>query len=189
MLAQPIIPARVSPPLSAGGALPGGENSGQAPDRQRPVTVCLHRGTSLVSRLIRWHSRGEYSHASILMPDGRHYEAREGKGVLRHPHFTLTNKSEQVDQFTLKEPLTEQELNKLEYFLLKQVGKRYDWPMVFGFVSRSEVEGTASAGKWFCSELVYAAFHAIGRPLLATHESWRIDPATLGLSPFLVRLP
>lgn len=150
-----------------------------------PVYVCLHRGSSLVSRLIRWHSRGEYSHASIVLPDGRHFESREGKGVLCHPKFTLTNQTEQVDRFILKQPLNEQELNYLTAYLEAQVGKKYDWPMVLGFLSRSEHEGHESGGKWFCSELVYAALLATGRPLLATHESWRIDPATLGLSPLM----
>lgn len=147
--------------------------------------ICLHKGTSLISRLIRWHSRGEYSHASIILPDGRHFEAREFRGVLRHASFKLTNKTEQVDRFVLKVSLNEQELNFLTTWLEHQVGKPYDWPMVFGFISHSEVEGHESAGKWFCSELVYAALQAIGRPLLATHEAWRIDPATLGLSPLI----
>lgn len=56
-----------------------------------PVYVCLHRGTSVVSRLIRWQNRSDYSHASLMLPMGQHIESREGKGVLWHPKFTLAN--------------------------------------------------------------------------------------------------
>lgn len=149
-----------------------------------PVYVCLHRGTSLVSRMIRWHSRGNYSHASIVLPDGRHCESREGKGVLMHPKFTLTNPSELVDWFTV-DNLTAAQVARLVAFFEAQVGKPYDWPMVFGFVSRSRIEGHESAGKWFCSEMDYAGFVDIGIHLLARTHAWEVDPDMLSRSPAL----
>lgn len=147
-----------------------------------PVYVCLHSGTSLVSRLIRWHSRGDYSHASIVLPDGRHFESREGQGVLCHRKFALTNPTEIVDWFVLADPLDEAEVARLATWLESQVGKGYDWWMVAGFLSRSPIEATASAGKHFCSELVYGGLAAVGCLLLRTHDAWRISPVMLGLS-------
>jgi uncharacterized protein YycO len=152
-----------------------------------PVYVCLHRGTSLVSRLIRWQNRSDYSHASLVLPTGEHVESREGKGVLWHPKFTLTNPTEQVDWFAVND-LTGERLDALLDFLAGQKGKRYDWPMVFGFVSRSRTEGHESGGKWFCSELVFAALAASGVPPLARTDAWEVAPGLLARSPHLILL-
>lgn len=149
--------------------------------------VCLHKGSSLVSKLIRWQNRSDYSHASIVLPSGTHIESREGKGVLVHPKFTLTNPTEQVDWFAVND-LTGKHLDALVDFLTAQAGKAYDWPMVFGFISRSRVEGHESGGKWFCSELVFASFKAAGRPLLARTNAWEVTPGLLARSPFLTLL-
>ena len=149
-----------------------------------PVYVCLHRGSSLVSRLIRWQNRSDYSHASIVLPDGSHIESREGKGVLWHKKFTLTNPTEKVDWFTA-DGITGAELDHFLEFLSRQIGKPYDWPMVFGFVSRSRTEGQQSGGKWSCSELVYAALTAAGHAPLARTDPWEVAPGLLARSPKL----
>jgi uncharacterized protein YycO len=147
--------------------------------------ICLHRGTSLISRMIRWQQRSHYSHASILLPSDLHYESREGKGVIVHPRFTLTNKSEQVDQFVFCEPLRPEDITAGADFLAKQVGKKYDWPMVFGFVSRSDHEGPSSEGRYFCSELVDHWAKSMGRHFLARINPWEMSPGHIGLSPLI----
>lgn len=149
--------------------------------------ICLHRGTSLVSRLIKWQQRSEYSHLSILYPDGTHYESREFKGVLKHPNFTLTNKSEVVDQFIFITPLSEEQIEKGRKFLNKQVGKPYDWPMVFGFVSRSSHEGPSSAGRYFCSELGAHWAAVMGEECRFLHriDPWAMSPMHVAYSPLI----
>ncbi len=149
-----------------------------------PVYVCLHRGTSLISRLIRRGTRSDYSHASLVLPTGEHIESREGKGVLWHPQFTRTNATEQVDWYAVN-GLTATQLDDLWAFLSAQKGKRYDWPMVFGFVSRSRTEGHESGGKWFCSELVFAALAAAGVAPLARTDAWEVAPGLLARSPVI----
>lgn len=149
-----------------------------------PVYVCLHRGSSLVSRLIRWQNRSDYSHASIVLPTGEHIESREGKGVLWHPKFTLTNPTEHVNWFAV-DGIQAEHLDRLWQFLRDQRNKPYDWPMVFGFVSRSRTEGQESGGKWFCSELVFAALAAAGLPPLARTDAWEVAPGLLARSPRL----
>lgn len=153
--------------------------------------ICLHRGTALISRLIRWSQRSEYSHASIIMPDGRHFESREGVGVVCHPQFTLTNRTEVVDKFVYRKPLTAVEIMRIDCFLSAQVGKPYDWPMVFGFVSRSDTEAESSEGKWFCSEVIFSGTAEANpsRRLLDRIEPWAVHPGHISLSTLITKLP
>lgn len=157
----------------------------------QPV-VCLHRGSSFVSWLIKKQQRSLYSHVSIYFPpaypgdpDEAHYESREFKGVLRHKQFTLTNKSEQVDQFVFARPLTQEQIAKGRAFLEAQVGKPYDYWMVVGFVSRSDHEGPSSEGRYFCSELVAHWSQEMGELLLLRIDPWAFSPMHVAYSPLL----
>lgn len=149
-----------------------------------PLTICLHSGTSLVSRLIRWQTRSEYSHASFILPDGAHVEAREFKGVVWHPRFTAV-KDERVEFFTV--PATVTQVDDIAAFARDQVDKPYDYTMVARFVSRRQANRDQS-GKWFCSELVYAAFQTAGINLLRACEPWEVSPGLLSKSPLLTPL-
>ncbi len=163
------------------------ERTGVVPQPVPQPVICLHRGTSVISRLIKKQQRSVFSHASILFPDNTHYESREFRGVLKHPRFTLTNKSEAVDQFVYADPLTAEEVARMRAFLDDQVGKPYDWWMVFGFVSRSDHEGPSSDGRYFCSELVAHAGAAAGdrRRLLLRIDHWAFSPMHIAYSPLI----
>jgi uncharacterized protein YycO len=151
----------------------------------RPLIVCLHKGTSVISKLIRWQTRSNYSHASLLFPDGTHLESREFVGVRWHKKFT-PNPGEQVDQF-VGPPLSEQQYDAIVRFALEQVQKPYDYTMVARFVSRRQASREES-GKWFCSELVYAAYASAGIHLLRDTQPWEVSPGLLGRSPLLTPL-
>jgi uncharacterized protein YycO len=155
-------------------------------DSQRsvvPFSISLHRGTALVSRLIRWQTRSEYSHAGIVLPDQSFIEAREGKGVRQFPRLTA-NPGETIDLFEVD--VTETQSEDITWFLIQQLGKPYDWTMVARFITRRD-ETRASSGKWFCSELVFAAFQQAGVDLLRGTEPWEVSPGLLARSTLLRR--
>lgn len=144
------------------------------------LQIALHRGNGIVSRLIRWQQRGEWSHASVILRSGAVIESREFIGVRQLPKLTAA-KGEFIQVFNVE--CTDEQADAIEAFLQKQVGKKYDYPMVFGFVSRSTKEGRDSEGKWFCSELAFDAFRAGGIHLLARIEPWEVSPPHLSYSP------
>lgn len=146
--------------------------------------ITLHRGKSVVSRLIRWQTRGDYSHAGIILPDGRFFESREGKGV-RSFNGWVANEGESVEFYAVQ--VNDQQAEEIISFLEAQLGKGYDWTMVLRFVTR-EQESRASTGKWFCSELVFAAFQQAGVNLLARTEPWEVSPGLLSRSTLLQRI-
>lgn len=146
-----------------------------------PITVSLHRGNAWISKLIRWQTRSVYSHAGVVLPDGKFIESREGKGVLEHDQLVVAN-NEEVDLFHVM--VSDDQALLLSRFLRSQLGKPYDWTMVARFITR-EQETRSSTGKWFCSELVFAAFLEANVELLRDTHPWEVSPGLLARSPLL----
>lgn len=145
------------------------------------LRIGLHRSDGLMSKLIKWQTRSQYSHASLVEPDGTVLESIQGKGVVRGRNVRYVK--EQVDLFEVVAVASMHE--KAHAFALAQLGKGYDWTMVARFLSRRSAN-RASSGKWFCSELVFAAFAQAGLPLLRDTEAWEVSPELLSKSPYLV---
>lgn len=145
------------------------------------IIITLHAGTGLISRLIRWQTRSRYSHAGIILPDGRFAEAREDTGVRIERRFIRWS-GEQVDMFAVT--VSPEQAQAVDDFIAAQEGKPYDYTMVARFVSRRGASRSQS-GKWFCSELVFAALQHAGVHLLRDTQPWEVSPGMLARSPLL----
>jgi len=144
----------------------------------KKVRVALFRGRGIISAIIRWQTWSDYSHAAIVMPDGSLIEAwHRGPGVRRKYPKDLKG----VSIFEV-DGLTEHQSKVVENFAIKQIGVKYDYFGVFRFMSRRNVDNK----RWFCSELVYAAFLEADINLLSrlTLPS-RVSPGLLSRSPLL----
>jgi uncharacterized protein YycO len=143
------------------------------------MQILLYQGRSLVSKAIRKQTDSIYSHAAVRMRDGSIIEAWQGVGVRQMKTV--------MDGHTPGTPVTvfhidgEYEEDAVEAFLLKQVGKKYDYLSVARFITRWE---RPSNDKWFCSELVVAAFRKGGLDLL-NGPAAKISPRDVSLSPLL----
>lgn len=147
----------------------------------KKVQIALHQGPGLIARLIRWQTRSDYSHASLVFDDGAVIEAREGYGV-RCLDSLQQRPGETIELYEIE--MNEDQAQEIYDFALAQVGKGYDWTMVARFVTRRQ-ESRSTTGKWFCSELVYAALQQGGITLLRRTEPWEVSPGLLGKSPLL----
>lgn len=146
------------------------------------MRVALYRGVSPLSRAIRWQTRGEYSHAAIVLPCGSVIEAWPG-GVQENPCLGKAHTpGTRVDLFDVP-GLTGAMVHEVERFLRSEIGCGYDYLGVLRFVSRRR---GAHDEKWFCSELVFEALRRVGIYLLARVEAWRVSPTDLGMSPLLL---
>lgn len=143
--------------------------------------IALYKGRSWFSRIIRWFTWSQYSHAAWICRDGTILEAVAGRGVIRSSslsdaHTPLT----EVDVFKLN--ITEEQAQAVEAFMTRQLGKRYDWLGILGLVLRRRTE---NQGAWFCSELVTNALNAAGIYPLLRVPCCKIFPGLLALSPLL----
>jgi len=150
-----------------------------------PIFICMRialtRGNHIVSRLIRRFTRGQYSHAAMILKDDSVIES-VSKGVCKFPKLQL-GKNETANIYWVE--TTKEQEKIIEEFLHKQVGKKFDNWMIFGFILFTGKERRKSRKRWFCSELVFAAFEKAGINLLERTEPWLISPTMLSYSPKL----
>jgi uncharacterized protein YycO len=142
------------------------------------MKIAMYKGTGIGSELILYFSRGGYSHAAVILNDGSIIESKEFHGVRKRKNITdLLTKNYRIDIFDVS--TTEEQDKTIEDFLVKQLGKGYDYWSVIGFVVYASKEGRRSYGRWFCSELVFAAFQKAGINLLDRVDAWKVSPTIL----------
>ena len=141
--------------------------------------VLLFDSKGLVSSLIRWQTRGEVSHAGLLLPDGRCLESMQGDGV-RIRELTPAD-WQTVEAFRVSR-MTAGQWERAIQFANGELGCGYDYWAVVRFVSRRRMPKN---DKWFCSELVFAALQAAGVNLLERIEASEVSPQAIRTSPLL----
>ena len=148
--------------------------------------ILSSKGISLTSRLIKWWQWGfPYTHIAYVLnlsdpADPVVIEAwwngvRDGKFSEVHTPGT------EFSVFSVQVSEAQKEL--IEIFLRDQVGKPYDWLGILGFPLRNwKLE---KSNRWFCSELVFAAFKYAGVELLRETHPSEVSPRLFLKSPFL----
>jgi uncharacterized protein YycO len=151
-----------------------------------PLCFCGHHGSGIISRLIKWQTRGVYSHVSILLPDCRQVEAW-WDGVQVRDRFDPHGGD--VDFFTVG-AVTPAQVDTIVSRALAEKGAAYDFMAIADFITRGKPT-SGSQTRWFCSELAYACAAAAGLNLLSVPagESWRVDPVHFFWSPQLTQIP
>lgn len=141
------------------------------------LRVALFSGGDPIAWVVRWQSRAPWSHAAFLLPCGsRVIESYPGSGVrIRHLKPADWANIKVFDIEGLTPDLSRQALA----FAERERGKGYDWRSVLRFVTRTPAREN---GRWFCSELVFAALAHVGIHLLARVEAHNVSPGMLGLS-------
>ena len=144
------------------------------------IHVVLFRGQGLISALIRWQTRGEFSHAALLI-DGDLYEAWQGVGV-RIKRAWLQPTDGSVVLFDVM--ATSSESAAIYRYCQRQLGKGYDYLGVLRFITRNR---SGDQRRLFCSELVFDAFKAAEHDLFNECQGWEVPPDRLKWSPLLKR--
>ena len=142
--------------------------------------IGLYKGTSMISTLIKWRTWSEYSHVSWINEDGSVIEAWTDGVCQRKSIHEAHRPGTQIDIFDVKMSLEQKARIKL--FLKGEIGKKYDYRGVMKFISRRSGD---NQDRWFCSELIAAAFNFADVPLLVRIPVYKIYPGLLAYSPLL----
>lgn len=126
------------------------------------ITIQHHYGKSILASLIRFFSRGDYNHTSILI-GGYVYEAHIHTGVTKTKLKDWNPPSKVVASHNFYTDSTPMVMKWLD----KQVGKKYDITGVIAFIFPLLPQRT---GYWFCSELAFVALAKALSVEFSTHE-------------------
>jgi|SRR5579863_262747 len=161
------------------------------------MQVAQYKGVSATSRIIRFVTRGPYSHSAFCFDEETLEAARaihrqlhrlpfmnEGAVVeawlpeCRNVHSLSTQHTPGtvVNLFDFDPLLTPIEEARLLLILNDQIGTPYAVRDVLRFVTRRP---GAETGRLFCSELVFKDARSIGRDLFRKTEPWEVPPSWL----------
>lgn len=141
------------------------------------IKVRFVDGPGFVSGFIKFWTWGDWSHVDIWTPDGWLGARAKGGVQIRDWNYTSVIK-EEIRVITLDDVT---EANIMQW-LQSQIGKPYDFLAVAGMPFRQDWRND---NRWFCSELIAAAFQQAGVELLDTDQLNRVTPRDLYLSPLL----
>lgn len=127
------------------------------------MKVAFYKGkTRLFNKLVRWWTRGPYSHVEIVFSDGLSYSSSYIDGGVRSKRIRFDERlwdfvqlDDQLDESTIR--------MRAE----KMIGSGFDVMGLFGFIMRRV---SHSKNRLFCSEFVMRC--------LGYSDPWRFDPNT-----------
>ena len=149
------------------------------------IRIAQYKGKSLTSKIIKFKTRGVYSHTAIMLDDNKIVEAWQGSNEVRIIESLSDGHKPgtEVDIYYLDATQSQQVL--FVEFVMEQLGKKYDYLGILGFVFNRNFHGQDS---WFCSELFMAACVYAGIVVLKNTESWQASPSLITKSPKLYRV-
>jgi len=144
--------------------------------------IALYKGTSSMSRLIRWATWSQYSHAAWINDQSGQCIQAWRAGVVSSRSFSEGHKpGTAVDFFSVRGEGSD-ESSAIESVLNLELGKSYDVAGILGFVIRRDRQ---NQDRWFCSELVFHAYECVGLHLLSRVPPCKVFPGMLAISPLL----
>ena len=145
------------------------------------MKLAFYRGKSIISRLIRWKTRGKYSHVAVMFDNGRILEAWQGTNSVRWINDLSDGHTPgtKVDIYDIDTLLMEDAAFK---FAEKQIGKEYGYRTIAKFLTNTSGDNREA---WICSEIALAVAIAGGVPLLARVDAYKVSPVSLSWSPLL----
>lgn len=142
------------------------------------IQLRLITSNSIVSQAIRAVTYSDYSHVDFVLPGEGYLGAHSDGGVLIRPFGYCKPAKVMNAVVKVSEPVADSVIR----FARAQIGKPYDHGAIFGLLARRNWQDSE---KWFCSELVAAAFLHAGHPILNTMHLERVTPRDVSISPLL----
>jgi len=144
------------------------------------TTIRFTRGTGFGGAVVRIATWSPFAHVGFKLDDGKVLDATPDFGVSIRDAID----DETTEYWKILAP--RQHIADAVSYATRQVGKPYDWNAIYGLILRKDWHEDS---KFFCSELVEAAFDFVHWPLV--RDAGRLDritPRDLLLSPRLAKI-
>ena len=144
------------------------------------ISLRFSRGTGVAGAIVRWATWSPFAHVGFKLDNGKVLDATPEYGVsVRDAEDDKTTQYWRI--LAPKQHISD----AVEYARL-QVGKPYDWTAIYGMAARRDWHRD---DKFFCSEIVEAAFDHVHWPLVRDFGKLnRITPRDLLLSMRIMRV-
>jgi uncharacterized protein YycO len=158
--------------------------------------ILLYRGTGFVSRLIQWRTKSVYSHVAVVVGTDMNLAIESNTGSQAGVRALDLRKLDvkAVDAFRVQ-PGHAFKPEKVISYLVECLGCNYDLPGVvwLGVLKTLNMKEKANRFQinrdYFCSELVYAAFHAAGLDIVPQIGAAEVtSPGDIARSPILSKI-
>ena len=139
----------------------------------------------ILNLLIKWYEFGSnYTHAVYIHED---YSISEADWKVWYRISPLVNHKpeDKLDIYELTHEISLEQYNKIDEFLKQQKDKGYDVIGLLSFLLRINLD---NPNRWFCSELVFAAFDYADIKLLNNVKAWEVSPQNLSESLLLTKV-
>lgn len=163
------------------------------------MTTCdilLYKGRSFMSRLIEWNTGSLYSHVSVVANARMNLAIESNTGSQSGVRALDLRKlqADEVDVYRVKPGQAFKQEQVISY-LVASLGSHYDYPGVIwlGLLKLLRLKKQAnkfqSEKDYFCSELVYEAFHSAGLDIVPQiSEADITSPGDIARSPVLEKI-
>lgn len=144
------------------------------------IKIGQYKGKSFISRAIKFATWGKYSHTAIILDDNYIVEAWQGSNSVR----VIKSLSDghkpgtPVDIYSARMGSEQERIFRA--FVEAQVGKKYDFWGIAGFLRRKDLQRGES---WFCSELFAAGCEKAGITLFNNLRPSQTSPSMITRSP------
>jgi len=151
--------------------------------------VLMFKGQSWLSKVIKWRTHSDYSHAGIVVWWNDRLMVLEaiGQGVLARPiSYNLNHYTGDIEYFRPKQEIAAETRTKMAQFAQAQLGKKYASRRLFGFFLKlvfnrplQSEDSTTAACRYFCSEYVADIYAKNGLDLDIQRSSGYTSPDRL----------
>lgn len=144
----------------------------------RPYDIILQKGhKGIVSSLIRKITKAGYNHSAIYMGNLHVIEAAANGVKVNNLNYSLG----EFDGFRYYRPLSDEEKDKIETFLMKAVNSKYDFVELF--MQLFNRKGGVPK-KYICISLLMEAFEDAGLEV----GDWKIGFEQVYNSPYFIKI-
>ena len=162
----------------------------------RACDILLYKGTAWTSKLIQWKTTSLYSHVSVVVGSEMNLGIESNTGSQSGVRALDLRKLDAniIDAFRVK-PQNTFEPEKVISYLVDSLGAKFDyvgvtWLGVLKVLNLTEKANQFQIKKdYFCSELVYEAFHAAGLDIVPQVEQTdTTSPGDIARSPRIEKI-
>lgn len=142
------------------------------------IRIAQYKGRSFTSGIIKFVTRGEYSHTAIMLDDGRIIEAWQGDNKVRIMRSLSDGHKPGTPVDIYELPMNANEELVFKRYILGKVGIKYDYLGLLAFFLNKKAWDRVDRS--FCSKLFYAAYVRTGKRLFADDvEPWQVSPSMI----------